>query len=65
MCQGSAKMVLTENRHPGSLKDDVASPGGSTIHALHLLEKAAVRALFISAVEEATNTAKRLGGDLK
>lgn len=36
---GSGKLVRDSGRHPGALKDDVMSPGGSTAAALHYLEK--------------------------
>ena len=46
--------------HPGELKDMVASPGGTTITALHEIEKGKLRATLISAVEAATLKSKSL-----
>ena len=57
---GSAKMVMETGMHPGELKDMVASPGGTTITALHEIEKGKLRATLISAVEAATLKSKSL-----
>lgn len=57
---GSAKMVLESGRHPGALKDMVTSPAGTTIAGVHELEKAGVRAAFMSAVCAATDRANQL-----
>ncbi|KAG7223807.1 hypothetical protein INR49_026490 [Caranx melampygus] len=48
---GAAKMLLDSEQHPGQLKDNVCSPGGATIHALHVLESGGFRSLLINAVE--------------
>lgn len=48
---GAAKMLLDSEQHPGQLKDNVCSPGGATIHAIHLLESGGFRSLLIDAVE--------------
>uniref|UniRef100_A0A2K5QFW0 pyrroline-5-carboxylate reductase n=1 Tax=Cebus imitator TaxID=2715852 RepID=A0A2K5QFW0_CEBIM len=48
---GAAKMLLHSEQHPGQLKDHVCSPGGATIHALHVLESGGFRSLLINAVE--------------
>ncbi|MEI9962532.1 MAG: pyrroline-5-carboxylate reductase [Limisphaerales bacterium] len=58
---GSAKMVLETGQHPGALKDQVTSPGGTTIEGLHALEKGKLRATVISAVRAATEKSKKLG----
>ncbi|MBA7635501.1 Pyrroline-5-carboxylate reductase [subsurface metagenome] len=51
---GAAKLLLETNKHPGELKDMVATPGGTTITAIHEIESAKLRATLIRAVEAAT-----------
>lgn len=58
---GGAKMVLDTGIHPGALKDQVTSPGGTTIEGLHELEKGKLRATVMSAVRAATDKSKKLG----
>ncbi|NBO92802.1 MAG: pyrroline-5-carboxylate reductase, partial [Planctomycetia bacterium] len=58
---GAAKMVLSTERHPGSLKDDVASPAGTTIAGLHELERGGLRGALMNAVEAAARRATELG----
>ena len=57
---GSAKLLLETGIHPAALKDMVATPGGTTITAIHELESAKIRATLIRAVEAATIKSKML-----
>lgn len=57
---GSAKMVLESGKHPGVLKDEVCSPGGSTIKGMEVLEKAAFRGTVIDAVRTTAAAARGL-----
>jgi len=58
---GAARMVLETGKHPGQLKDMVASPGGTTIAGLHELERGRLRACLIAAVEAATKRSEEIG----
>jgi pyrroline-5-carboxylate reductase len=58
---GAAKMVLETGLHPGVLKDQVTSPGGTTIAGLHALERGSVRASLMDAVSAATLRSAELG----
>ena len=58
---GAATMALADSRHPAALRDEVASPGGTTIAGIEALEKGGLRAALIAAVRAATERARELG----
>jgi pyrroline-5-carboxylate reductase len=58
---GAAKMVLETGQHPGVLREQVTSPGGTTIEGLHELEKGRLRGVVMNAVRAATEKSKKLG----
>jgi pyrroline-5-carboxylate reductase len=57
---GAAMTVRDTGLHPGVLKDQVASPGGTTIAGLHELERGGVRGALIDAVTAATRRSAEL-----
>jgi pyrroline-5-carboxylate reductase len=58
---GSAKLLMETGAHPGTLKDQVTSPGGTAIAGLHTLEAGGLRTTLMDAVEAATLRARELG----
>lgn len=58
--EGSAKMVLETGIHPEQLKDNVCSPGGTTIAAVCDLEQNGFRAVIQSAVNACVDKAEEM-----
>lgn len=58
---GAAKLVLDSSRHPAVLRDEVASPGGTTIAGINALEEGGLRKAVIAAVRRATERSQELG----
>ncbi|MBI3551812.1 MAG: pyrroline-5-carboxylate reductase [Elusimicrobia bacterium] len=57
---GAAKLVLETGRHPAILKDEVTTPGGCAINAIHILENKGLRSVLIDAIVTATNRSQEL-----
>jgi len=58
---GAAKMVTKLDEHPAKLRDQVTSPGGTTIAGLAALESGKLRSTLIEAVKAATKRSEELG----
>jgi pyrroline-5-carboxylate reductase len=57
---GTAHLLRDENIHPVELREQVTSPGGTTIRAIRELERAGVRAAFLNAIQAAMERSQEL-----
>ncbi len=58
---GAAELLLVSGKHAEVLKDEVCSPGGSTISGVHALEENSFRGVVMDAVKSSFNRTKELG----
>jgi pyrroline-5-carboxylate reductase len=59
---GAARMLAETGEHPAKLREQVTSPGGTTIAGLHVLENGRFRGTIMDAVDAATQRSKELAG---
>ena len=57
---GSAKMVLETGENPKKLRENVCSPGGTTIKAVNCLEEMGFAAAIIEAMNKCTDRANEM-----
>lgn len=57
---GAAKMVVETGLHPGVLKDQVCSPGGTTIEAVSKLEETGFRSSIMSAMATCADKSRQM-----
>ena len=55
---GSARLMLKSGKHPAALKDEICSPGGTTIEAVKALENGGFRAAAMDAVAACVKKAR-------
>lgn len=58
---GSAKLAMESGKHLAQLKDEVTSPGGTTIAGVYALEQKGFRGTVMDAVAGATRRSQELG----
>ena len=58
---GAGEIMLQTGEHPGKLKDNVCSPGGSTIAGVNVLEERAFRGAVMDCVKAAYKRNQELG----
>lgn len=57
---GSAKLVIETKLHPAKLRDNVASPGGTTIEGIYELEQKGFNGILMNSIIKAVQKADKL-----
>lgn len=58
--EGAGKMVLESDKHPAQLRDEVCSPGGTTIEGVQTLEEFGFTGAIMAAMEAMAEKTKRM-----
>jgi pyrroline-5-carboxylate reductase len=58
---GAAHLIQVTGKHPATLRDQVCTPGGTTISGLYAMEEGGFRLALMNAVIAATRRSKELG----
>ena len=57
---GTAKLVLETGQTPAQIRDNVTTPGGTTIEAIYEVEGSDIRQALMRAVEAATKKSEKI-----
>lgn len=57
---GTAKLVLETGQSPAQIRDNVTTPGGTTIEAIYEIESGSFRQVLMRAIEAATKKSKMM-----
>ena len=59
---GAAKMVLETGKHPDELRDQVTSPGGTTIAGIYAMEQKGLRGALMDGVKACLDKSDQMAG---
>ena len=62
---GAAHLIQATDKHPATLRDQVCTPGGTTMAGLYAMEEGGFRLALMNAVIAATRRSKELGEALQ
>ena len=62
---GAAHLIQATSKHPATLRDQVCTPGGTTMSGLYAMEEGGFRLALMNAVIAATKRSKELGEALQ
>ena len=62
---GAAHLIQVTGKHPATLRDQVCTPGGTTMAGLYAMEEGGLRLALMNAVIAATKRSKELGEALQ
>lgn len=62
---GASELLLAADEHPAELRDQVVTPGGTTIEGIYELEDAQIRTAFMRAISAATERGHELAQEIR